>query len=715
LHGYPGALKVGTLIVSPWIRNWALHVRVTAEDAFFGNPPGFPLENFAECNRVDVKGCVSFRHLWDTFTLRYKKCPLKKVPDFKLLAKFDIDFIEFDGCMVDMQMYDGRFNIHTFSSMIANGQAKNSAWMKGYMRSGDPMPNELEIRIIRAKDLCKTRTSSSAIGGAGDDAMPRARSTITSPFGRNDVVDAFAEDVDKESDDEDEPRQTASDASPTVQYLGGGPPPFNPADNTVKARANQGHFDPYVVVTLRRDKQTTHTQTKSNSPMFNETFYFHATDAATVVHVGVYNREVVGGDVMLGQWIMTLKWMLGDPFYCWHEKGMQVTPDRWMRGWFPLMNRRYRGVGKCGKIEMALQWRFMPESMLKRKVDFPPLTALAQLQENSAESRMRMGDLSRVKYWLNREPFLYDIKRVTVRGVRYYVQDLFRGYKGRMERVGIERSHCVEIQRLDYLTEFRPRHGDLGITTYKVVYNFFRGVAPKVLDSATSHTNVGSAVGQIMSGVGVQMTGSLGSGLRHLMRGEVDRLGAVQSLSSGVASVGKSADRAVRLLHQTVTKNKSDEAQFKTLVCGDDEDFLIEEPLICGHLARYAVKAGPQLTDTDMEKESTRKGTFRQKWFELKGNTLFYRKNQVVSSGALYATSFKIPLENIVGAIYFVERDELILNQQAEGCMTRLRMMATDKDEDDDAEGGSNPSLAKWVEALKASGVPCFVWSRQHA
>lgn len=45
-------------------------------------------------------------------------------------------------------------------------------------------------------------------------------------------------------------------------------------------------------------------------------------DAAAVVHVVVYNREI-GGDTMLGQWVMTLKWMLGNPFFCWHEKGME--------------------------------------------------------------------------------------------------------------------------------------------------------------------------------------------------------------------------------------------------------------------------------------------------------------------------------------------------------------------------------------------------------
>ena len=281
LHGYPGALKVPALHVQPWIRGWRLHVRVTADDAAFGNPPGFPLENFGECQRVDIKGSVTLRHIWDVLTLNYKRCPLKKVPDFRLLAKFDIDFIEFENVMVDMQMYNGKFNIHEYSRMLAEGQARNIAWFKGYMKSGDPTPNELEIRIIRAKNLVKTRTSKRTLKQLARDA-----STQAGQFGRNAVVDAFTERSesfgDSEDEDEDnEPEAAAAGGGATSttdssnrrastqpnisnaqnsvsvkpMYGGGGPPQFNIMDATVKEKKVQGHFDPYVVVTLRRDVQ----------------------------------------------------------------------------------------------------------------------------------------------------------------------------------------------------------------------------------------------------------------------------------------------------------------------------------------------------------------------------------------------------------------------------------------------------------------------------
>lgn len=705
LHGYPGGLSIGALHISMWIRGFALHVRIAADDSAFCNPPGFPMENFCELWRLDFKGSVSLNHIWDVVTRNYKRCPLKKVPDFRLLAKFDIDYIEFENVMLDFQMYDSKFNIHEFSKLIAKNQAQNIGWMKGHCKFGEQIPNELEIRIIRAKGLVKTHSSSKA--RTLKDQLPAGQ------FGHNPVVDAFNEEFGGDSDDEA--------GAGSVDYGGGGPPQFNPMDASVQERKNQGSFDTYVKVTLRRDTQTTHSQTKTNSPMFNETFYFSQDDPATVVLVQVFHRQLGLSDVLLGQWIMTLKWMLGDPFYCWHEKGMQVTGDRWMRGWFPLMNKNFRGVGKCGKLEMAMQWRYVPENQLKRPVHFAPLSALAQMNENSDETRLRMGDLSRIKYWLNHEPFLYDIKRVTVRGIRFFVQDLFRGYTGRAESQGVEKSNSVEIARLDYLSEFRPKHkGDLGITTFKVVYNFFRGVAPKVLNSATSQARVGSALSQIASSASYSMGQNLTKGMQKVFRGEVDRVAPVQTVSSSVKSVTKAADKAIQLLHRTVTQNKDNETQYKFLVGAEDEDFLLPSTVLKGYVARYAVKSVPQqaggmVTDIEMEREVARPGQFKRKYFELKGHTIFYRKNRNAPKSQLFNTTYKIELGKCVGAIYYSDKDELMLNMSEDGYFCRLKLFANEQEggEDEAEEGGAgNPTLEEWLNALKSCGVACYSWNR---
>ena len=83
-------------------------------------------------------------------------------------------------------MYDGKFNIHAFSRLLAEGQAKNFAWWNGYWKAGDMTPNELEIRIIRAKDLVKTYHKRTVVG-----KPKREKEKMLGPLSKNAVVDAF--------------------------------------------------------------------------------------------------------------------------------------------------------------------------------------------------------------------------------------------------------------------------------------------------------------------------------------------------------------------------------------------------------------------------------------------------------------------------------------------------------------------------------------------
>lgn len=758
MHNYPGRFRCGALHVLPFVQGYALHLRVTATDLGMGNPPGFPLEHFWFCKRADVAGSISFKHVLDFMFLRYKKCPLSKVPDFRLLAKWNVDYIEVDEFTLDFMLHKGRFNVWEVSHLLADHEAKYIARAKGIMKADEPMPNELEIRIIRAKNLVKTRTSKRSM--RAQQAMNKAAS---GPLGRNAVFDAFLEDEsgaeddeDYENDDEDDetegdkasskPSRSESELLPQGgaraslasskaeleeeerralaqtdqqrrKYRGLGPPQFNPMDSTVKRKSKQGHFDPYVVIQLRRDAQKTKTQTKTSSPMWNETFYFHVTDAATVIHVQVFNREVTQ-DKLIGQWVMTAKHLLANPKYCWHEKGLEITPDRWIRGWFPLMNKDFRGVGRCGKLEMAIQWRYVPEAKLRRKLEFPPLSALAQLQENSEESRLRMGDMARIKYWLNHEPFLFDVQRMSVFNFKMYLQDIFLpGTEGEADTKGVDQLHFIHIPRVDWLREFRPKHGDPGITLYKLLYVFFAGIAPKVLNTAQSQANISRTLGVIAGAAVPQFKHSLGQGVKSLMHGGI--------MGKGLMSLGKSTDRALQLVHRNVTVNKDAEAQFKVPVDADDEDFLLEQITLNGHLARYATKVSPAsapqndeavdpstITDVDMEKESRRRGSFRRKYFELKGKTLFFRKNRVVPKGSIYGVTYKIPLSDVIGAIFFIEQEEIMLNIPKLGIVTRLRLVPTETEEGDDTDAVTINTLDKWFQAFKDCGVPCYTWKR---
>lgn len=137
-------------------------------------------------------------------------------------------------------------------------------------------------------------------------------------------------------------------------------------------------------------------------------------------------------------------------------------------------------------------------------------------------------------------------------------------------------------------------------------------------------------------------------------------------------------------------------------------------------MARYAVKStaskpGAIVSDIEMEKEVAKKGQFKRKYFELKGNTIFFRKNRDVPKTALYNCTYKIDLKKCVGAMYYSDHDELMLNMSEDGYFNRLKLYANDSEggEDEAEEGGlGNPTLEDWLNVLKACGVPCYSWNR---
>ena len=67
LHGYPGGFHCSALHITPWIKEYALQIRITGLDLRMGNPPGFPLIDFWSCKRADISGSISFRHLLGSF------------------------------------------------------------------------------------------------------------------------------------------------------------------------------------------------------------------------------------------------------------------------------------------------------------------------------------------------------------------------------------------------------------------------------------------------------------------------------------------------------------------------------------------------------------------------------------------------------------------------------------------------------------------------
>jgi len=211
---------------------------------------------------------------------------------------------------------------------------------------------------------------------------------------------------------------------------------------------------------------------------------------------------------------MTMKWMLGDPYNCWHEKGLEVNHDRKMHGWFPLMNRRWRGIGQHGKFEMQIHWKYVPEEDLKARNDLPPLTAVEQMSLNSEETSLRFAD---VKLLLDYAPVLFDIERVTVRNIQFHMQDVFPGFEEKRDGTG--KREFINIKFVEFHTEFRPKGEDLGITSYQVMYQFVRSISIRIVKAASS-AQIGETIGKMTVSSINQVVGSW----KHALTGRLGRL-----------------------------------------------------------------------------------------------------------------------------------------------------------------------------------------------
>jgi hypothetical protein len=215
-----------------------------------------------------------------------------------------------------------------------------------------------------------------------------------------------------------------------------------------------------------------------------ETFHLPLSDPSAVLHVEVFDEDAASHE-FIGQWCMTLKWLLMDPAYCKHSPSrgeFTVVPDgdgyNEVTGWFPLLDKKFKCLGEPGEVRLQLKWYHreggeedwaaednpvppasargaLPDHAKKGrgackqraawKDRLPPsarhcrrLSPLQQLTANSAETAMRMGDTDAVLHMLRCFPLLIDARRVTIRRVNFFLGDLFKGarYSGGRRRAG---------------------------------------------------------------------------------------------------------------------------------------------------------------------------------------------------------------------------------------------------------------------------------------
>ncbi|GBG30471.1 Protein C2-DOMAIN ABA-RELATED 1 [Hondaea fermentalgiana] len=367
--------------------------------------------------------------------------------------------------------------------------------------------------------------------------------------------------------------------------------------------------DPKVVVKIREHQAVTSTRYKTVKPMWQETFEFPVTDPSAVLHISVLDEDFAQAD-FLGQWVMTMKYLVVNPAYCWHESaGFQIdNAEHSIRGWFPLMSKKWTRRGECGEIEMHVAWVHDP---LYRNYTPPSRSALNYMDQNSRETNLRLGSKDRVMDMLNHVPILFNVQRVTIRKISFFLQDLFRGSVGHAERLrkrgkSSDKASKIRIPSLEWTTSFRPRKGEPGITTYQVLYAFFiRGLVPKVFNQKI----FGKALTQTASGFAYNFASSAQS----FLRGEFDL--------KGIVHVGRKIGGEFRIYGRHMRRKFQSEQGQDVRVDAEDDDFLHAQVRCEGILDKASIVGSRNPTEVSLQ------GRFYKRcFFQLKAHNLYYKR-----------------------------------------------------------------------------------------
>ena len=391
-------------------------------------------------------------------------------------------------------------------------------------------------------------------------------------------------------------------------------------------------IDPYVVVRVRRNVKETKTQTNTTNPMFDETLYFKLDDPSVVMEIAVYDRNAPDGSMsaLIGHWAMTTKYLIYDPTYCWSipdgfktylpDTKNKTNQPMGFEGWIPLAAKNWTKMGQKGRLQIRLLWTKVPEDEIRDTwVPLRRYTALEQLSQQAAEDQLRFGSWARFRNWLQHEPFSYDVRRFTVRGVKFYVQDLFLGHKGKVEaeikrakkksrksrprkqserrqssvrpgedtevlqetaeilvdHQGGPNADCVRIAFMEMTRQFRPKGDDEGVTTYELFIGFFIGL----ISQFRKRGKLGNALAQVATSGALNMSKSV----KHFFRGKFE-LTAIPEMRQGLGEMRKFAKAGFQAINQNVTKNRIDKKEFNITVDAEDNDFLLQEVELAGRL-----------------------------------------------------------------------------------------------------------------------------------
>ena len=133
-----------------------------------------------------------------------------------------------------------------------------------------------------------------------------------------------------------------------------------------------------------------------------------------------------------------------------------------VEGWFTLMDKSMLRHGQIGSVHLRMSWLYDPamdkghelfneeehgDSHARSKKTG---TALEQLQMNSNETMLKLGNLLLVSNMIDTFPVLFTAKRITIRNINFFLGDLFRGYEGAAEKGATPQGSCSTKHHQDH-------------------------------------------------------------------------------------------------------------------------------------------------------------------------------------------------------------------------------------------------------------------------
>ena len=177
-----------------------------------------------------------------------------------------------------------------------------------------------------------------------------------------------------------------------------------------------------------------------------------------VLIVRVYNDNVSFGrsPILIGQWFMTVKYLIMFPMYCKHKEGkLTAHGDGAISGTFLLTDAKFQGSacralgcndlgrGLSGELDMEIHYTHSD------LIDpLPPVMegydAIGQLGKYPLEDKCKLGNMAELKAVLSGLPMLFDIEFFLIRKAYIEMSDLFVGAKKNKLK---HHSHSMHIKQ----------------------------------------------------------------------------------------------------------------------------------------------------------------------------------------------------------------------------------------------------------------------------